>query len=242
MEFETAYKTIVKASKERNTKEIPAILSCLDFEDKKCLEICPGPLARLSVKLSGFVKHIYLLEKNKSALEKIKKVVKRKRLKRKLKPTFWKNSGKNKFPFLTNSFDVVYAAWIPHPTLTNEKFLKEVVKVTKRHILFVIPGIEGDEPKLVSIVRKNERQRREKMKKEISSFLKKKGFKINFKQGILNLDFKDKKEIRETFYCLAFKNDEKTLSRYRNKINKFLDDKVHNFKDGFYILHAEKQS
>ena len=61
MEFEEAYATIVKRSVERNTKELPTILSCLDFEGLNCLEIGTGPLARLAVKISGFAKQIFCI-------------------------------------------------------------------------------------------------------------------------------------------------------------------------------------
>ena len=39
MDFEEAYLTLVEASKEETSVEIPTILSCVDFKNKKCLEI-----------------------------------------------------------------------------------------------------------------------------------------------------------------------------------------------------------
>ena len=100
-----------------------------------------------------------------------------------------------------------------------------------------MPGINGDEPELVSIVREGEKERRESYKEKISLYLKSKGFKISYKKDTLILDFKDKEEIHEVFYCLAFKN--KVPEEKKNEIDKFLDARVHNYKDEFYIIHAE---
>jgi len=77
MEFEEAYRAIVKASKEQDTVEIPTILGCLDFNGKECLEIGCGVLARLAVKISEKtnVKHITCLENYDGNVEKARGVV-----------------------------------------------------------------------------------------------------------------------------------------------------------------------
>ncbi|MEN9625750.1 MAG: hypothetical protein RL557_78 [archaeon] len=72
MDFIEAYLTIVKRSVEKNTKELPTILSTLDFENQKCLEIGPGPLARLAIKISGFAQSVTCIDENEKTIEAIK--------------------------------------------------------------------------------------------------------------------------------------------------------------------------
>lgn len=55
---------------------------------------------------------------------------------------------------------------------------------------------------------------------------------------MLKLDFNSLNEIRETFYCFDFKNS--LDDKQKIKVNKFLDPKVHYFKDGFYCIIAKK--
>jgi predicted methyltransferase len=85
MDFTQAYLAIVKASIEKNTKEIPTILSCLDFKNKICLEIGGGPLARLAKKISNFAKHITILEKYPQTIKAIKSIIKKQKLEKKIK-------------------------------------------------------------------------------------------------------------------------------------------------------------
>ena len=238
MDFDEAYKTMVGASVERNTIEVPALLSCTDFEGKECLEIGPGPLARLSIKTSGFAKHITLLEKRAEVIQEINSQIKIAELAKKISVTSYKGYKEEPFPFADQSFDVVYAAWLPHKTFTDLSFLDEVTRVAKKDILFLLPGINGDEPNLVSIVKPGEIERRKAYREQIVSYFKGKGYKVNIRGGILKLDFKSKEEIREVFYCMAFHGEE--LGDKKEQVDKFLYSKAHNFSDGFYILHASK--
>jgi len=236
MDFMQAYRTIVKRSPERNTKEIPTILSCLDFECLDCLEIGPGPDARLAIKLSGFAKHITTLVKDRSDISSINRIIKEQGLRSKISCQAYSQPGK--LPFKTNSFDVVYGAWLPHKLVTDPAYLDEVVRVAKKHILFIMPGIKGDEPKLVSIVKPGEKQRRQTYKSQISRYLRSKAWKVNFTDNILRMDFASKQEIRQTYYALAFRNDLTPIQK--TKINAFLDKRIHNYRNGFYCIHAQK--
>jgi len=236
MNFLKAYRTIVKSSPQRNTIEVPTILSCLDFEDLNCLEIGPGPDARLAIKISGFAKHITTLVKDKSDITSANKLIKKQGLSKKISAKAYKI--KNKLPFKSNSFDLVYGAWLPHKLVTDLEFLDEIRRVTKKHILFIMPGIKGDEPKLVSLIRPGEKQRRKKYKTIVSKYLRSKKYKVDFKDNILKMNFKNKQEIRQTYYSLAFRND--LTPSQKNKVNKFLDKRIHNYKNGFYCIHAEK--
>ncbi|MFH1308379.1 MAG: hypothetical protein ABIH72_06015 [archaeon] len=240
MEFTQAYRAIVKASKEKNTKEIPTILSCFDFENLNCLEIGPGPDARLAIKISGFPNHITLLTDQETSLLEIEKIIIHKKLDKKIKVEQY-NSKSKKLPFESGSFDLIYGGWLPHKLVTDKIFLDEVSRISKKYLLFILPGIKGNEPELISIQNKNEKERRINYRKIISDYLLSKGFKITYKENILRLDFKDAQEIKEVFYCLAFKNKVSEFpEEVKGKIDEFLEKKVHNFQDGFYCIIAEK--
>jgi len=238
MDFDEAYRAMVRASVERNTIEVPTLLACVDFEGKECLEIGPGPLARLSIKLSGFAKHITLLEKRAEIIQEIDNQIKIAELIGKINVKSYKGYKEEPFPFKNSEFDIVYAAWLPHKTFTDPKFLDEVTRVSRGDILFLLPGINGDEPLLVSITNPGEVERRKSYRDNITEYLQQKGYSVNIKEGILKLDFKDTNEIREVFYCMAFHGEE--LGDKKEQVDKFLDARTHNFADGFYILHASR--
>lgn len=142
---------IVNASVERNTKELPAILNCLDFEGKECLEIGTGILARLAVRLSGFAKHITCLERYETTVEAAKKVIKSKNLEKTISVELAKDKTKVSFP--DRSFDVVYGAWLPLSLTSNPAYLDELARVSRNHILLVMSGIKGDIPPMVDLVK-----------------------------------------------------------------------------------------
>jgi len=238
MDFKQAYETIVKRSVERNTKEIPTILSCLDFEGKDCLEIGIGSEARLAIKLSGFVKSIIGLEKDSICAKEATKAIKENGVDKKIKIKQFEWGENVKLPFNDNSFDVVFGAWLPHKVVSNTLFLDELARVSRKYILIIMPGIEGDEPKLLEITRKDEKKRRKEIKENISKYLQGKDFKISSKEEILRLEFQDEQEIYDTFKCLAFKNED--LGDKDEKVRKFLSSRVKNFRDGFYCWVAEK--
>ncbi len=238
MDFKEAYETIVKRSVERNTKEIPTILSCLDFEKLECLDANPKSGARLAIKLAGFIKNVTCLEKNEDIIKSIKEAVKQNKVEKKISIKKYRGYKEEKFPFQDKSFDVVYYAWGSHETLTDPKFLDELARVSRKYVLLIMAGIEGDEPTLISLVRDNEKKRRTEIRKKVSDYLQNKGFKIKFKEEILRLEFKDEQEIYDVFKCLAFKNED--LGDKDDKVRKFLSSKVKNFQDGFYCLIAEK--
>ncbi|MBS3075716.1 methyltransferase domain-containing protein [Candidatus Pacearchaeota archaeon] len=238
MEFPEAYATIVKRSVERNTKELPTILSCLDFESLNCLEIGAGPLARLAAKISGFAKHIFCIENNKQTIKAIEKVIREQGLEKKITPVFYSPPIPYKLPFKDKEFDIVYGAWLPHKTATNPEFLDEITRVSRKHILLVMPGIKGDEPKLVSIVRPGELERRMQYRKQIKTYLESKGYDVDAKDEILRLDFQSEIEIRDVFYCMAFKNE--LTEPQKEKVNKFLGSRIHNFQDGFYCVYGTR--
>jgi SAM-dependent methyltransferase len=239
MDFVEAYKTMVRSSVERNTKEIPIILNSIDFEGKVCLEIGCGPLARLAIKLSGFAKHITCLEKDKNIFTEATKLVKSEGLDKRITIMNMEWGADKRLPFDNDQFDVVYGAWLPHKVITNSGFLDEIARISKKYILLIIPGIEGDEPKLISIVEKHEEKQRKQYKKAISDYLFNKGYKIKYQEDILRLEFKDEQEIYEVFKCLAFKNQ--VLADKEKEVKRFLSYRVRNFQDGFYCLIAEKE-
>ena len=102
-----------------------------------------------------------------------------------------------------------------------------------------MPGLDDDTVKLRNLINsENEKQKRQQYKKQITKNLRNLGYKISYKQESLKLNFPNKKTIRETFYQLDFNNQ--LTSKQKQKINKFLDKRVHNFKDDFYCIIAEK--
>lgn len=238
MDFKEAYETIVLRSVEKNTVEIPTILSCLDFENKECLELGAGPFGRIAISLAGFVKHITCLERDPDNVSKIMGEAGYKNVEKKVSALYYK-FDKEKIPFPDARFDVVYFTWPPHKTIIDPKFLDEMMRVSKKHILILMPGIKGDEPKLVSLARKGEKERRMQYKGRITRFLIAKGWKIddNFRERTIKLEFANEKEIQGVFNCLAFKNESLPL-KVRQKVDSFLKKRMKNFKDGFYIIHA----
>jgi len=241
MEFKEAYEIIVERSIQKNTVEIPTILSCLDFDNKECLEVGAGSMARIAMKIAGFAKHITCLEKEPDNAQSIMAQAEYLGIKNKISAIYYPGIDKDKFPFPENKFDVAYCAWLPHKTVTDKKFLDEMIRVSKRHVLILMPGIKGDEPKLVSIVRKGEKERRIGYREQITKYLKSKGLRVNddYKDRILEMVFSDEKEIKGVYNCLAFKNESIPL-KARQKVDKFLASRVKSYKNGFYIIHGIK--
>ena len=241
MDFKEAYELLVARSIDKNTIEIPTILSCLDFEDKECLEVGAGPKARIALKLAGFAKHITCLEKEPDNTQSIGGEAGYYNLDKKISAIYYPGYEKDKFPFPENKFDVVYCAWLPHKTTTNTKFLDEMIRVSKKHVLILMPGIKGDEPKLVSLSRKGEKERRESYRAKITRYFNSKGWRVNddYKEKILRLEFANEKEIQGVFNCIAFKNASLPV-KVRQNVDRYLATRAKNFKDGFYIIHAIK--
>jgi len=80
MDFSKAYLAIVNASVEQDTKEIPLILSAIDFKNKTCLEIGTGPFARLAIKIAKSQnppKSITGIEQYQEAAEKANQEIKK---------------------------------------------------------------------------------------------------------------------------------------------------------------------
>ena len=249
MEFEEAYKAIVEASVEKDAKEVPTILSCFDFDGLDCLEIGCGPLARLAFGIVEVASHVTCLEANSKFAKEAKDLVREEGMSYKIKVREhnWKENadlshppaqGEYELPFEDNSFDVVYSAWLPHSLTSREDFLREIARISRKYVLLIMPGTHGDEPDLVSIVRFGEKERREEYRRKISNALVSYGFFVNYKSDILKLDYKNFQEIKEVYYCLAFKNE--ALLDKKQDVDVFLSDKVHDFKNGFYCLWGEK--
>jgi len=236
MDFEEAYLKILEASKEMDTKEIPTILSCVDFSGKKCLEIGCGPLARLAVKVvENGAESVTCLENYKDIVEKASAVVGDLGLSDKIE--VFLNKNKTKLDFPDNSFDIVYGAWLPHALVTDEDFLDEIVRVSKKDVLLVLPGIDDDLVEMKSIVYPGEKERREGYKKKIASYLEGKGLKVSFKGAELKLDFDNFEDIKGVFDTFDFQGE------YRGKeaeVDSYLRERVHNMVDGFYCIIGEK--
>ena len=236
MDFEEAYLTLVEASKEETSVEIPTILSCVDFKNKKCLEIGCGPLARLTIKIvEAGAESVTCLENYDKTMEKAKTIVDDKRLNEKINVLL--NKDKNKLPFKNNSFDIVYGAWLPHALITDENFLSELVRVSKKNILLVISGIEDDLVEMKSIVYPGEKERREEYRSKIVNYLVEKGLKISFKEADLKLDFKNFEDIKGVFDVFDFS---KGYEGKEDEVDEFLKGKIHNMKNSFYCLIGEK--
>jgi len=237
-DFTQAYLEIVNASVERNTKELPAILSCLDFEGKECLEIGTGVLARLAIKLSGFAKHITCLERYEATVEAAKKAIKEKNLEKTI--TVELSKDKTKLPFPDKSFDVVYGAWLPTSLTSNPAYLDELARVSRNHILLIVSGPIGDIPPMVDLVKPgSEAERRLEQQRAMQEHFKRLGYEVRITEETLKLDFPTKEAIRGTFYCFDF--DNALTPEQQKKVNAYLDPKTHDFKDNFYCLHAWKK-
>ncbi|MEN9625749.1 MAG: hypothetical protein RL557_77 [archaeon] len=133
----------------------------------------------------------------------------------------------------------MYAAWLPHKLVTDKQFLDEIMRVSRRHILLVMPGINDDLVKMKSLVFPQEKEKREAYKKQIHDYLGKKGMKIDYKEETLRLNFENEDEIKGVFYCFDFKNQD--LGEKKQVVDDFLKKRVHNMKNSFYCLHAEKK-
>ncbi len=237
MDFEEAYLTILKASKEKDSVEVPTILSCVDFSGKKCLEIGCGPLARLAraIAANSSVYSITCTENYDGFLKKAEENI------------FIDGYGdlidvilnkeKTKLPFENNSFDVVYGAWLPHALVTDVEFLDELVRVSKKDILLVMPGIDDDLVEMKSIAFPGEKERREKYKSDVVSYLEGKGLSVSLKEADLKLDFDSFEDIKGVFDVFDFS---KGYEGKEEEVDEFLKGKVHNMKNSFYCIIAEK--
>lgn len=237
MDFEEAYFKILGASKEKDTVEIPTILSCVDFKEKKCLEIGCGPLARLAFKvIENGAESVTCLENYDKNLEKAKKIVADKNFSGKIDILL--NADKNKLPFEDNSFDVVYGAWLPHALVIDESFLSELVRVSRNDVLLVMPGIDDDIVEMKSIVYPGEKERREGYKNKIAGYLENNGMNVSFKEASLKLDFDSFEDIKGVFELFDFS---KGYDGKEEEVDNYLRERVHNILDGFYCIIAEKK-
>jgi ubiquinone/menaquinone biosynthesis C-methylase UbiE len=236
MDFKEAYLKIVEASKEKDTVEIPTILSCVDFKGKKCLSVGCGPLARLAVKfVEAGAESITCLENYDNTRDKAKKVVTDLQLDDKIEILL--NKDKKKLSFDDNSFDIVYGSWLPHSLTTDENFLSEIVRVSKKNVLLVMPGIDDDIVEMKSIVYPGEKERRQGYRDKIVSYLESNGVKVELKEGMLKLDFENFENIKGVFELFDFaKGDEGK----EDEVDSYLRERVHNMSDGFYCVVGTK--
>ena len=238
--FNEAYMSIVKASVEQDRKEIPLLLSSTNFRGRKCLEIGAGPLARLAIKLLESDKapsHITCLDPWN--VEVIRQIAKQKGLKEKI--AVYKPDDPGKFPFKDNSFDIVYAGWIPTDLLKDENYLDELARVSKKDIVLIMSGLNGDIPEMRDkIFGENERQKRAELRQSMTNYFESLGYKVDTsRQTTLKLDFPDLETIFNTFHFFDFKNG--LSEQDAAKLRMYLEPKVHNFKDNLYIFHAWKE-
>ena len=101
-----------------------------------------------------------------------------------------------------------------------------------------MPGVDGDSPQLVSIIRPGEKERRETYRRRISNSLVANGFYVDFKSDVLKMDYKNFQNIKEIYYCLDFKN--KALLDKKQEVDEFLNARIHDFQNGFYCIWGEK--
>ena len=241
MNFEEAYLTIVKASKQKDTIEIPTITESLDFSRKNCLEIGCGPLARLAIRITQESNPIHItgIDIFNETIKKAKKEIKAKKLDNKIS-VHYVPLEKNRYsiPYRDNEFDIVYGSWLPHSLVTREDFLTEIDRVSKKNILLLMPGIDDDLVTMKSLVFPKEKNKRESYKEKITQSLKNKGYSVRYKEADLQLDFKDVDEIKEVFYCFDFKNE--LNFKNKEKVDNFLESHVHSMKNSFYIIIGDK--
>jgi hypothetical protein len=240
-DYARARQEIVKASFQRNTIEIPTILSCLDFQGLECLEVSRYGDARLPIILSGLVKHITFLVPRTEIIGQVKSSLENAKVQ-------YGERGKvhaltydleRGFPFRTGSFDLAYGEWLSHSLVQNQRFLREITRVSRRYLLLVMPGLNGDDANLASIAEPKEAEKRKECRKNIENYLKREGWKTSIKEATLKLDFRDEETARKTFYCLTFGNN--LTAEQKAKVDNFLSGKrVHNFRNDFYVLLAEK--
>lgn len=239
-DFNQAYRAIVKASIEQDEKEIPLLLSSADFKEKKCLEIGAGPLVRLAIKLlrsEHSPEHITCLDPWNS--ERIKQIAKRENLENKIFVV--KPSETTKLPFRDNSFDIVYAGWIPSDLLRNYGYLNELARVTKKDIVLIMSGLSGDIPSMrTHFFKIDESKKRKELRDSLTKHFQGLRYRVDTsRQTTLKLNFPDLDTIFKTFYFFDFEN--KLSEKYQEKLKNYLKPKIHDFKDNLYIFHAWKK-
>ena len=235
--FNQAYDAIVKASIEQDIKEIPLLLDSVDFSGKECLEIGAGPFARLAVKLLKSKtppKHITCLDPWN--LEKIRQVAEREGIGEEISVV--KPKDPLKLPFDKNSFDIVYAGWIPSDLLRNKDYLGELARVSKKDVVLIMSGLEGDIPKMREfILGGDESWGREELRASLVDYFQKKGYNVDTSgETTLRLDFSDLDTIFNTFHFFDFKND--LLTEGLEKLREYLSPRIHDFKNNLYVFHA----
>jgi ubiquinone/menaquinone biosynthesis C-methylase UbiE len=238
-QFPEAYNAIVKASKEQDQKEIPLLLSTTNFKNKSCLEIGAGPNARLAIKLFNSKQppsHITCIDPfNTNA---IKTIANNRNLQSKLEAI--KPNNETLLPFKDEEFDITYAGWIPSNLLKNPDYLNELIRVTKNHIIIIMPGPKGDIPKMRDLIlNEKEKKKKQELKTLLTTHFQSLGFKTNTKkETTLQLNFSNLETIFNTFHFFDFQNN--LMKEQQEKLKSFLKPKIHNFKDHLYIFHAKK--
>ncbi len=150
------------------------------------------------------------------------------------------NSEGAKLPYPDNSFDVVYAGFIPTALTNNKDYLKELMRVSREAVLIIMSGDEGDIPAMrKTVLGVDESERRDKQRTFMEEAFEGNGWGVDLDREImLKLDFKDENDIFGMFHCLDFKNE--LGPREKVILRSFLKDKVHNFKDHLYYFVAKK--
>jgi|TARA_Y100000034_G_scaffold101195_1_gene125327 ubiquinone/menaquinone biosynthesis C-methylase UbiE len=246
-QFPEAYQALLKASTEQDTKEIPLLLSTTNFKNKPCLEIGAGPNARIAIKLLNSNQppsHITCIDPFNT--ETINNLAKTRNLQTKLKAI--KPNNETTLPFKDKEFNITYAGWIPSNLLKNPNYLNELIRVTKNHIIIIMPGPKGDIPKMRDLILNNnqdtknesEQNKKQELKTLLTTHFKQQGFQVNTeKQTTLNLNFPKLETIFNTFHFFDFQNN--LTIENQEKLKSFLEPKTHNFKDHLYIFHAWKE-
>jgi len=232
---------MVKASIARNTVELPAFLSIVDFEGKKVLDAGAG-IGRAAFKINGFAKSIACVDESKVALQKLNAEIRKKGLQGKIKARF---GNIRELPFKSNSFDIAYSLWVLHHYKRDwQGVLKELNRVCKKQgcVIVCFSTEKGSIPRLEAIARANEIKLRKEFAKKVLRFLKKLNGNSFVKTARLPFYFKTPswafEVLSETFLpkpltALQEKKCREFLKKHSSKKGCFLDEEaafVYSFK------------
>jgi ubiquinone/menaquinone biosynthesis C-methylase UbiE len=135
------WKEIVKASIDRDTKELPAIAKEAELDGKIVVDAGCGP-GRLSIPFSQRAKKMICIDENDWAIKALKDKVKKNGLENKIEVI---QSSLEKIPLEDHFSESTYCIWVLYYAKKNWKEItKEIVRITKPNFPIVIGFSSGE--------------------------------------------------------------------------------------------------
>ena len=189
---------MVKASVDRESKEIPALIAAAQLKGKHVIDACAGP-GRLILPFSKIAETITVVAESDWVVNVVQDFIKEKRLKDRVQTI---QCPLVSIPVDDGVSDSTYCMWeIHHARSRWEKVVKELVRITKPNHPIVIGFSSGEKdlPKLEEIAKPNYVQKCKEFDKYFHQWCQEQNWKVELQRIPLRFEFRSPEWAAEVF-------------------------------------------